>query len=311
MLWLLWERREAVINAWSGSPADLGLIFISIVLVWVVSAVVSSLTFRAQGYDVGFWEAFTLTGATNLGNYLPMRTGSLIRAEYMKYRYGMPYTRSGSVYGIRAAAMVIAGGVVGSLGCAASFLQGVPVRFDLVAIFVASVGSTLLVLFVPVPLWQETQTTSRALLKIRSVYRSFVTGLLVMREQPVMSLKIVGLEIVHYLLMAWRFGFGLHLIGVNVGWGVSSMWAAVVGIATYLSFTPGGIGVREAMFVYVGQAVGLKLEQSLAAGAFDRAAILTASATMGTASFIWVWRRVAVDRVANRRQSDRTGDADA
>jgi uncharacterized membrane protein YbhN (UPF0104 family) len=279
----LWERREHFASVLDISALHVAVLCAIVALTWVVVAAQNFLLYRASGVPVGFWECVVLTVGSAFGNYLPMRLGTVVRAHYLKAVHGLRYARFGSVFGVRTILTVAATGVLGLVGTIGIGLGGGRLSLDLALVFGA-----LIVL--PVVAWMMPLPASRGDVgRVRRALGDLAEGARALRRQPGPSLGVLGLILVQQATLAMRFGVASIATGTEPPLALLLLLAPLAVLSSYLSVTPGGLGVREVVMGYVTFATGSSFASGVYVGAVDRAILLAMVGLFGGISFVVMW----------------------
>lgn len=295
--WYFWERRDTVAQIVDVSLYVLVALTVGVLLSWIVVAWQSYLLFRAQGIEIGFLENLIVATATGFGNYLPMRVGTLIRIRYMKQVHGMRYARFGSMTGMRIVLMQSATGLLGLIGVAGLWATQGTISLVLAGLFLAIFVVSAAAFSLRVP-----RATGSGL--VRRVWNDFIEGFEVTRARPGIALQVMGLVMVQYALLAWRLQVSLAAVGVEASFFLLAMLGPLTALVSALAFTPGGLGIREALIGYVTYEVGMSFDIGMIAGAVDRAVILCLIAVLGSVSFGYIWWGVRARRNRLREPAD-------
>jgi uncharacterized membrane protein YbhN (UPF0104 family) len=295
--WYFWERRDTVAQIVDVSLYVLVALTVGVLLSWIVVAWQSYLLFRAQGIEIGFLENLIVATATGFGNYLPMRVGTLIRIRYMKQVHGMRYARFGSMTGMRIVLMQSATGLLGLIGVAGLWATQGTISLVLAGLFLAIFVVSAAAFSLRVP-----RATGSGL--VRRVWNDFIEGFEVTRARPGIALQVMGLVMVQYALLAWRLQVSLAAVDVEASFFLLAMLGPLTALVSALAFTPGGLGIREALIGYVTYEVGMSFDIGMIAGAVDRAVILCLIAVLGSVSFGYIWWGVRARRNRLREPAD-------
>jgi uncharacterized membrane protein YbhN (UPF0104 family) len=281
----LWQRRELLAETLNASWGGLLLMLLVVLATWVAVAAQTYVLFRAEGVPISFRENFVLSSAVWFGNYLPLRIGTLLRAQYMKSKYGMGYVRFGSLAAIRLAIQVLMSGLVGIGALLFGGFTSGRVSYPLLAIFASLTIAACAALLHPLPpLAFSGRRAARFWHELRE-------GFGIARRHPRLAVVSGLWGLVYYVLLSIRFGITFHLLGASAPPWVLLVLGVAGGVSSLLAITPGGLGVRELVIGYVVFATGQTFDMGIFAGAFDRAAQLAVVATLGAACFTVVWFR--------------------
>ena len=258
---------------------QLALIAVLVVVGHFLNSTEFWLLYRAQGLRIGIWENWLLFTAGQLGNLVPGQVGTLYRFRYLKVVHRFSYGRSGSAFGanlvLTFASSAIAG-IVGLVGVAAA---GGTVRPWIVAAVAGLAVVSVAVIAVPVP--AVPFLTGPA----ERVWRGFRSGWNDLRRQPRVAALVLLLDLGKYLLVAWRFQVSFALLGVDEPYWYFLVIAPAAGLAGLLSFTPGGLGFREAFVTAAAVGMGSEFDIGLLAATVDRGVMLAASVVLGSVGF--------------------------
>lgn len=284
-LYYVWQRREPLTETLNTSWEGLLLMLLVVLATWVVVAAQTYVLFRAEGVPISFRENFVLSSAAGFGNYLPLRIGMLLRAQYMKNKYGMGYVRFGSLSAIRMAIQISISGLVGIGALLFGGLTSGRMSYPLLAIFGALTIVASVALLRPLP------PLARLGGKAARFWHELREGFGIARRRPRLAAISALWGLAHYGLLSVRFGITFHLLGSSAPPWVLLVLGVATGVSSLLAITPGGLGVRELIIGYVVFATGQTFDLGIFAGAFDRAAQLVVVATLGAACFTFVWFR--------------------
>ena len=265
--------------AFENPGRDLALIAVLVVIGHFMNSTEFWLLYRAQGLAIGLWENWLLFTAGQLGNLLPGQVGTLYRFRYLRVVHDFSYGRSGSAFGanlvLTFASSAIAG-LVGLIGVAAS---GGTVRPWIVAAVLGLGVVSIAVVAVPLP--SVTFLTGAP----ARLWRSFRAGWDDLRRRPGTAALVLVLDLSKYLLVAWRFQVSFSLLDVHEPYWYFLVIAPAAGLAGLLSFTPGGLGFREALVTAAAVGLGSEFDIGLLAASVDRGVMLATSIVLGSIGF--------------------------
>jgi glycosyltransferase 2 family protein len=286
LVFVVWNRREDLRPIFENPDGSLALIAALIVVGHSLNSAEFWLLYRAQGMHIGLFENWMVFTAGQLGNLLPGQVGTLYRFRYLKVVHSFSYTRSGSSFGANLVITFASSAIAGLVGLAGVAATGGTARFWLVAAFVAlGVGSCLFVL-VPMPhvKWLRGRPAR--------IWQGFRSGWEDLRTKPAVSAGVLGLDLAKYLFVAWRFQVAFSLLGVQEPLWYFLVIAPAAGLAGALSFTPGGIGIREAFVTAAAMGMGATFDTGLLAATVDRGVMLATSVVLGSIGYGYTLRRM-------------------
>lgn len=219
--------------------------------------------FRSLGANLSQREGFLLAAASTLANQLPISGGIVTRALYLKQKYDLSYAK---YFSATLALFFCSLAVYGLLGIAI-LLYWLLIR-NIVASSVLFIGfgtmaASLLIFIFPVDF-----------IKIPEVLYKWVhqavEGWTLISKNPVLMLKLLGLQTGTMFLMAFRYWLAFHMLSQNVSVSQVLLMACASVLTQLVSFAPGGLGVREAIVGGIASALGFDAATSVAAVVLDR-----------------------------------------
>jgi uncharacterized membrane protein YbhN (UPF0104 family) len=279
----LWSRRDHLASVLDVSLARVGVLCGLVVLTWLVVGGEHVLLYRACGIHVGFWECVLLMAGSGFGNYLPMRLGTVLRARYLKSLHGFSFARFGSAFGVRTILMLVASGILGLVAAIGVAWGSGRLSVELLLAFLAMIVLPAIGWVTPLP--GGTGGGGR----IGRIFRDFVEGVRTLRHRPGTSLAVLALIVVEQASLVVRFSVASTATGGEASPASLLVLAALATLTSYLSVTPGGLGVREAVMGYATYATGAPFASGVYVGTVDRAIQLGMVAVFGGASFAVMW----------------------
>lgn len=288
---VVWNRRDDLTPLFEDPDGSLLLIAALVVVGHSLNSTEFWLLYRAQGMRIGLLENWMVFTAGQLGNLLPGQVGTLYRFRYLKVVHDFSYSRSGSSFGANLVITFASSAVSGLIGLTGVVLTGGTATPWIIAAFVAlGIGSCLFVL-VPMPHVPWLKATPAR------VWRGFRDGWEDLRRQPRVALEVLALDLTKYVLVAWRFQVSFSLLGVDEPLWYFLVIAPAAGLAGALSFTPGGLGFREAFVTAAAVGMGSEFDVGLLAATVDRGVMLATSLVLGTLGYAYTHRRIRAARL--------------
>ena len=288
--YFIWQRRETFVANLDVSAGGLTLMLALTAGGWVANTGQSYALYRAEALPLSFAKNFILAAATSFGNFLPLRFGTLVRARYLKREYGLRYARSGSVFVIRGAIQAAVSGIVGSLALLGLGLSGGRVSWVLALLLPVLAALATFALIRPLP------ALPLAGARVQRIWDDFRIGLGSVREQPALAFEVAAWTLGHNLLLGGRFWLGLTAFHVEISPLAVLLMCMTTSLTSPWAITPGNLGAREAVMGYVTLTTGFAFGDGMFAGALDRAVQLGLVATLGAASFCYIWFRATARR---------------
>lgn len=283
----LWTARAQIAAVWDLEALDLAALLALVVAGSLPTALLFQRILRSLGLELRFAEAWTLTVATTLLNYLPLNPGLFVRARVLKRRRGFSYTRYVAMMGATALLGVMASGVLGlaALGWVAPGLdlETLPVAVTAL-LFAGAVAGPLVLLHLPAArLAGRTGWIADRL-------RGLLEGWHEIRRSRATLAILCGWSLVQLVVVALRFSICFGAFAMAVGFPGALLFAAVTTVATVVNVTPAGLGVRELLVGLLAVGFGLDFAQGTVAAGLDRAAVLLFVVPVGLASLLYLRR---------------------
>ena len=264
----------------------------TVVLVSLAANLVASKTMqellRALDVKPSLTDLWLIQNAGQLLNYLPMKAGTVLRANYLKRRYGFGYAQFGAFFLQSLLLMTASAAVLGLGVLLAVYDLGSAARRILATAFAGVLVASLLALLLPIPLPGGPGRLSRLL-------RSFLAA----RKELAGRWKTLGvctaLSVVSYALFAVRLGAVYHSMGVDVHPAGFLILGCLAGPLMFLSITPGSLGIRELVLGASAVTLGVTPEVGILAAMIERAIVLGFTVVVGGACAAWLWRRYPAD----------------
>lgn len=285
LLWYLTSHRqelkEAVLKL---TLVQLLALYVLLLLQAVSSACVVRSLLGALQTTTGLWDMFLLQNASVLLNYVPMKFGTLFRANYLKRHYGLAYAHFGTFFVYLMLLMTATAAAVGLIALATVYGISVYERKVLALIFLVALACSLSLIFIPLP----TPTGSS---KLGTVLRRFLSGRREIKRCKRALVVSTILLTANFIMTSVR----LWIIYTGIGTQVHPAGFLVLGtlgfVVLFISLTPGALGIREAVLGCGAIALGIPLEVGILAAMIDRAVVLSYAFAVGGISSIYLWRK--------------------
>ncbi len=239
---------------------------------------------RGLGTSASFLDMVLLQNAATLAGLVPFKGGAVMRAVYLRRRYGMELPRLGLFLVLFAVLTVAISSLLAAI--AVAFAPQVPAagKRALVLVLAALFAVTLAVVFVPLPSRLVERLGWLRLRQAAELRRELLT-------RSAHWVQPAALMVVHFLLVALRLAIIYHGLGLAVGAAGALALAALGNAATLLALTPGAMGVRELALGGGAVALGIPMEVGLLVGLVERAINVSWALVAGLPSTYWLLRR--------------------
>jgi len=288
LLWYLaghWEQLKVMLKL---RPEQLVTMYFLYFLSFLVSALVDKYLLNALNTAATFWDIFWLDNAASLLNYVPMKFGTLFRANYLKRHYGLAYTHFATFF---LYVIFLMTALAAAIGLAILLAIYGLARYEsriLAGVFVITIAGSLLFLFMPLPVPRPA-----------GQFRTMLRNLLLGRSQIVKQTRIVVVAavflFVNFLLTALRIGMIYHSIGKGIHPAGYLILGALGFIVLFIGLTPGALGVRELVLGFGAVVLAVPLEVGVLAAMIDRAIAISYAFVIGGCCAVWLWRKSPTD----------------
>jgi len=220
-------------------------------------------------------EWFGLSVITSMGNYLtPFRGGALAKAIYLKKVYQFPYSYFLSTL---AGIYVIMFLVYSFVGLIAMFflyhfleIFNVLIFVVFLVVFLSLLG---IVIFSP-KIKESKYSFINKFIKVLNGWHLIKSNKRSIRFIGLISLIMVGVMVLRIFLEFKVFGLEISFL--------SALFLSIVSIlGSFISITPGALGIREAMVVFTATVINIPASQVLAVSILDRVIILAVIFILG------------------------------
>ncbi len=240
------------------------------------------LMIRELKADLSLYKAVILQSSVRILNYIPMKFGTVFRANYLKKYYGLSYTHSITVLSHLALLTAITAGLIGFVALTTAYGLRVNETRILAMAFIALATVGLVFYFVPLPVPKSNN-------KMVDLLRKFIGG----REIISRNLRTTSICVSHFVLTFAMASMRFWIIYRSLDIDISFAGCVVLGAVGYgsviLGLTPGSLGVRELLLGAAAVVIGVPLEVGVFVAMFDRAIMLSWTFVVGGGCVIWLW----------------------
>lgn len=278
------------------SPLAVLFLLILSIIFPTINGQINALLFRGVGVQqFPYRDSFHLAAVSSLANQLPISGGIASKAFYLKYKYNLSYTKFASATLALFICFVAVNGVIGTtILLYWIIIQKIDVSLLLLGGFVV-MSAFLLLLWMPIDRINVPGSIYKWLHKA-------IEGWLLISENSLLIIKLVGLQTCLMILLAIRYWIAFRMLSQNVTLGVVVLFATASVMTQLASFAPGGLGAREAIVGAVASALGFDFGVSIVAVGFDRLVSTVVIFLVGSASTFILGKQLSDDSM---RSSDR------
>jgi uncharacterized membrane protein YbhN (UPF0104 family) len=237
--------------------------------------------YRATNIRIGFFENWMVFTSGLLGNLLPGQMGTLYKFRYMKQVHQLPYARSGSNYGANLIISLGSSAIVGIVGVFGNKISSGSFSWVMLLCFIGLGIVCIATLRLSLPTWKFLRG------KPAKIFSSFNEGWDEIRRTPRTTFQVIAIDVVKYLVTAWRFQIAFGLLGYHQSFWYFLVIAPAAAIAGIIAFTPGGLGIRELFVTGAALAMGSSFDTGLLAATTDRGVMLASAVVLGSIGFLY------------------------
>jgi uncharacterized membrane protein YbhN (UPF0104 family) len=288
LLWYLaqhWDSLEGLVNL---KLSTIIYLFVAMTVGVVVGSYTIQHLMVPFGIRPGFGEMFHLHNATILLNYMPMKFGTLFRANYLKRHYGLIYAHFTVLFIHLLILMTTAAAVVGLIVLLTVYGVNRYETFLLAIIFLAVLIFSVALVFIPLPAVKGTN-------KLTVTLHNLAQGRKMLTENKFDLCINMLLATGCFLSSSVQLAIIYHSMGQNVHPAGYLVLGAVAYVTMFLGITPGSLGLRELALALGAVALGIDFSVGSLAAVIDRAVFLVWSFTIGIASTLYLWYKFPQD----------------
>jgi uncharacterized membrane protein YbhN (UPF0104 family) len=278
---LVWQRRHELTPIFKDPSSDLLLLGVLIVIGHFLNSAEFWVVYRATNIRIGFFENWMVFTSGLLGNLLPGQMGTLYKFRYMKQVHQLPYAKSGSNYGANLIISLGSSAIVGIVGVFGNKISSGSFSWVMLLCFIGLGIVCIATLRLSLPTWKFLRG------KPAKIFSSFNEGWDEIRRTPRTTFQVIAIDVVKYLVTAWRFQIAFGLLGYHQSFWYFLVIAPAAAIAGIIAFTPGGLGIRELFVTGAALAMGSSFDTGLLAATTDRGAMLASAVVLGSIGFLY------------------------
>jgi len=234
----------------------------------ILTVFVNGLGIKVFGkyYDIklGINEWFGLSSITAMGNYMtPFRGGVAARAVYLKKVYNLPYT---SFLTTIAASYIVRFFVYGLFGILLSFIIFKSYNFfnkTIISVFFVIIIISFIALIIPPTFGKTKYKYLNYIIKVVNEWN-------IMRKNYSFLFKVLLFDTVVWILASLRLYLAFKSFSFEVPFLFVLLISILFMLAFFLSITPAGLGIVEAVIAFSAEAIGAGFLPGIYAGILDR-----------------------------------------
>jgi uncharacterized protein (TIRG00374 family) len=252
------------------SPIVIILIGLLKLILMLINGLFTKLTLEAFDISISQKESAYISLLSSLGNYFgPLLGGMGVRAAYLKQKYGFAITHfAGTIYGYYLVTFFTTA-LIGLISLWVINAQTGASSSVVTAALVAITSATGVLLIIRLP--QNSQLSNKRYLGW--IYRRLSQvneGWEKLLSHPGLIGRLLLLSLVVFLIGLGIVYLEFLALGLSVSTAALVLYAVLGSLSVLVSFTPGAIGIREAVYVFSAGVLALTNSQILQVAAIDR-----------------------------------------
>ncbi len=259
----LYINKDKYLNLLQVSPLPVISILLLSIIPIVINGVINKFLFQSLGVEISHRDSFFLSSASSLANQLPLSGGLISKGVYLKQKYGLSYTKFLSANVALFLCFIASNGVVGLIVLLFRYLSENLIVSPLLILGFLSMASCILIFALPVDRLKIPD-------RIRKIVHQALDGWSIIRKQPILIVKLIGLQTALVTLLAIRYWLAFQMVSQNIMLGDAMLFSSATILTQLVSVAPGGLGVREAIVGIIATTLGFETTVSVLAVGIDR-----------------------------------------
>jgi uncharacterized protein (TIRG00374 family) len=248
------------------------LIIISVLflIIFFIEGLFIKLTLHAFDKNIDTKESYFLSTVSRIGNYLlPMRAGAVFRAMYLKKIYKFEYSKFLSTLYAYYILLFLIYSILALLALGIKYID-TEIYFPIVTLFfvLLFIGTLLVIVFRKFEV--KNISENKYIQKILTVLNKFISSWdnIVKRKDIFINLILLttGNILINWVIYIVEF----HSLNLNINILDTLLYTCLSGVSLLISITPGSLGLREAVFLFTSESIGLTEEQIMQLAFLDR-----------------------------------------
>ena len=296
LLWYVAENWENLRVLLKLGPKQLVIIYFLCFLLTIVTAHVAQVLIEALKIRTCFWDMVRLHNAAVLLNYVPMKFGTVFRANYLKRHYGLAYAHFATFFVFITFLMSATAATIGLPVLLAVFgIKGYENKILAIS-YAIIIMASLLFLFTPLPM-------PKGQGRLSTILRDFLSSRSQISKERKTVFTASALLSVNFLLMATRLCIIYHSMDKDIHIGGYVILGTLGFVVLFVALTPGSLGIRELVLSFGAVVVGAPLEVGILAAMVDRAVAVSYAFIVGGACAGWLWHKYPADFKERQKNS--------
>lgn len=266
----LYRNPQILLSIQDINPWYLILISILFLILFFVEALFIKLTLHAFNKEIETKESYFLSTISRIGNYLlPMRAGAVFRAVYLKKRYNFEYSKFLSTLYAYYILLFLIYSIVALLSLGIKYIT-TDVYFPLITIFFILLLIAMILVIAFSKFNIKDTYKNKLVKKVLIVINNFILSWDNIVKKRNIFLNLILLTTGNILISWIIYLLEFNSLNIHINILDTLLYTCISGVSLLISITPGSLGLREAMFLFTSESIGLKEDQIIQLALLDR-----------------------------------------
>ena len=267
----LYSNPEILIILKDISPLFLIIIMTLFLLLFLLEGIFIKVTLNIFDKHIDLKESYYLSTVSRIGNYLlPMRAGAIFRATYLKNKYQFEYSKFLSTLYAYYILLFLLNSILALFVLLFKYLS-LSTFYPLITLFFL----LLLLATLFVILFRKTVPTreGKGLKYINKgivIFNKFLSSWDMIVKRKKLFLSLLFLTMGNILINGIIFYVEFLTLKININILDIVLYTCLSGVSLLISITPGSLGLREAIFLFTSESIGLTQDQIMQLAFLDR-----------------------------------------
>lgn len=280
MVVYLYENRDVFASLKNLEIKYIVYIVLSQVGTVAVGAFLNQRIIKTLDKSILYKDAFNLQYANNFLNKIISEGGAVFRGYFLKEIYKLPYTKYISTIAGSYILSFLSYSIVGLISLGYIFIVRGKINYWILTFFIGLLIGTVVLILVN-PCFKNKKNY-----RVLKWANSILDGWKIIKRDKNELLIFTGLIILMLVLHVPQAVFVYKGLGENMGVFESLYMSSVGIITTFINITPNSIGIKEGIYMFSSDVIGLNSDIILLGALITRAVSLISSFVLGGISYL-------------------------
>lgn len=253
------------------SPLFLIIIMFLFLLLFLLEGIFIKVALNIFDKHIDLKESYYLSTVSRIGNYLlPMRAGAIFRATYLKNKYQFEYSKFLSTLYAYYILLFLLNSILALLVLLFKYLS-LSIFYPVITVFfiVLLLGTLFVILFrkkIPTREGKGLKYINKGV----KVFNKFLTSWDMIVKRKKLFLSLLLLTMGNILINGVIFYVEFLSLKIDINILDIVLYTCLSGVSLLVSITPGSLGLREAIFLFTSESIGLSQDQIMQLAFLDR-----------------------------------------